>query len=89
MGWRRWANRQVRATLQRPLHQAPGRTTYHLARIDLERDRLVARSVDSRGSGDLISMTRANGFVIAPADAREIEAGTELPALLWRDFEYR
>jgi len=89
MGWRRWANQQVQATLERPLSQAPGRTTYHLARIGLERDRLVAHTVGSRGSGDLISMTRANGFVIAPANARAIEAGTELPALLWRDFEYR
>jgi molybdopterin molybdotransferase len=88
-GCRRWANPQARATLDGSLRQVPGRTTYHLARLETSGDRLVARVVNSRGSGDLISMTRANGFVIAPAEAREIPAGTDLPALLWRDFQYR
>lgn len=89
LGYRRWANRPVTAILDQALRQSTGRTNYHLARLEPANSSIVAHAVGSRGSGDLISMTRANGFVIAPGDAAEIPAGTELPALLWRDFQFR
>ena len=86
MGYRRWKNVEVPVTLGESFRQRPGRVTYHLARIELRPEGLVARPVKSTGSGDVLSLARANGFVVAPDDARDPGVGTRLPALLWRDF---
>ena len=89
LGYRRWANQPVTAVLQVALKQTAGRTTYHLARLEAGDGSLVARDVGSKGSGDLLSMTRANGFVIVPAETTEVARGSQVPALLWRDFQWR
>jgi hypothetical protein len=36
----------------------------------------------------VLSLARANGFVVSPADARDPGQGTRLPALLWKDFAH-
>ena len=89
MGRRRWANVRLSAELAQPLRRKPGRETLHLARFEFHEGKLVGHSVRSTGSGDVLSMVRANGFLITPADAGEQPAGTILPALLWRDFHLR
>jgi len=89
MGCRRWMNQEISATLDKRLQCLGGRTTYHLARLEPRRDGFAASIIRSSGSGDLLSMTRANGFVITPAGTGAIEPGTELRAMLWRDFHLR
>lgn len=89
MGYRAWRNPEMLATLERSLHTSPKRQTYHLARITASRDGLTVAPVQTRGSGDVISLARANGFVVTNVGTAELAAGTRLPALLWRNFELR
>jgi molybdopterin molybdotransferase len=89
MGFAAWDNLEVNATLAARLRRRPGRTGYHLARVAYEEDGFVATPVRTMGSGDVLSLVRANAFVITPAGAHSLEPGTEVPALLWRDFHLR
>jgi len=89
MGYRRWQNCDVRVTLDRPLSCRPGRTTYHLARITWNDGRYEGHRVSTTGSGDVLSMARANGFLVSPEQGGEFEPGDPLPALLWSDADYR
>jgi molybdopterin molybdotransferase len=83
MGLARWESPELLATLDEPLSAKAGRTTYHLARFETRGRRLHARAVDSRGSGDVLSMARADGWVVTPSTGGEYPAGSELPALGW------
>jgi molybdopterin molybdotransferase len=90
MGQRRWQNEPVVARVQAPIRQRPApRTTYHLARLVAERGHFAAVVVPSSGSGDVFAPVRANAFVITPPGTGNVEAGTELAALPWKDFELR
>jgi molybdenum cofactor synthesis domain-containing protein len=89
MGYRRWQNREVRVTLDRPLSCRPGRTTYHLARITWNDGRYEGHRVSTTGSGDVLSMARANGFLVSPEQGGDFAPGDELAALLWSDADYR
>jgi molybdopterin molybdotransferase len=89
MGYASWDNLEVRATLAERLRRKPGRTGYHLARVAYEDRGFVAMPVRNTGSGDVLSMVRANAFVISPAGAHSLDPGTEVPVLLWRDFHLR
>jgi molybdopterin molybdotransferase len=89
LGYRRWSNLHVRADVAWSPEQEPGRTTYHLARVEYAGGRFVAQHAGSKGSGDLLSMTRANGFVVTPPAGEALKQGESLPALLWRDFQFR
>jgi len=89
MGLSRWDNAVVTAMLDEPLDVKPGRATYHLARLDPSHGRFRARTARSRGSGDVLSMARANAWLITPAEGGKFPAGAELPALPWRDYQLR
>lgn len=78
---------EVRARLTEAVRQKPGRTWYRLAHLGVEDGTFVAAPVASAGSGDLVSATRANGFVVVPADVPVLDAGQEVRALLWPGFE--
>lgn len=69
---------ELTATLAEPLAAKPGRATYHLARVDAEAGRLVARPVRSQGSGDFVSLVRANAFIVTPAEAGALPVGAEV-----------
>jgi molybdopterin molybdotransferase len=84
MGLSRWDNVYLRATLDEPLAARSGRATYHLARLEAADGVLHARPIDSRGSGDVLSLVRADGWLVTPAAGGDFAAGTELPALPWR-----
>ena len=57
--------------------------------LDPANRRFHAEPVDSTGSGDVLSMARANGFLITPDDGGDYAAGDELPALRWHDAWHR
>ena len=65
----------LRARLGETLRKKPGRL--HFVRVTLERDGdgVVARSTGSQSSGVLSSLTRAQGILLFPAEARELRAG--------------
>jgi molybdopterin molybdotransferase len=77
---------EVRARVTETVRQKPGRTWYRLARIALRDGFFHATPVRSSGSGDMVSASRANGFIVIPADSQGLEAGTEARALLWPGF---
>jgi molybdopterin molybdotransferase len=88
-GYARWQNRTLPAMLAAPLAARPGRETYHLARIDTGNAGLLARRVAATGSGDVLALTRANGFIVTPAEGGDLAAGTAVRVLVWRGFETR
>lgn len=77
------------AVLGAPVARRPGRTSFVLASVALEEGRFVARPVRSTSSGDVVSLSRANAFVVAPGSEHAIEAGAAVSVLPWRDFERR
>lgn len=88
-GASRWDDRPARAVLAERLRRRPGRTTYHLARVDLATVPPTARPVRTMSSGDVLSMARANAFVVTEGSPHALEPGSEVDALLWPDFALR
>lgn len=89
LGYKQWDNAELTATLEAPLRAKAGRMTFHLARLRASAGLLLATGAGSRGSGDVLSMIRANGLVVTPAAGADLPAGATVPALLWRDFHLR
>ncbi len=89
MGYLEWRNAELAASLERPLAVGPKRQTYHLAHVSATREGLIARATVSHGSGDVLSLARANGFIVTSAGSADLEPGTVVPVLLWKDFHLR
>jgi molybdopterin molybdotransferase len=89
LGHRRFENVRMNALLGGRLRCKPGRLTFHLARISVERGRPVARPVSTTGSGDVLALARANGLVVTEPDADELPGGSEVEVWLFRDFHLR
>ncbi len=83
MGWAAWDHAWARARLTAPLRRKPGRTTFQLARIEVRDDRLTVTPVRTMGSGDVLSMVRANGFVIAGPGNHAVPEGEPVTVLPW------
>jgi molybdopterin molybdotransferase len=73
----------LRATLLTPLRRKPGRLTYHLAHLRWHEGKPLVAPVASASSGDVLSLVRANAFIVAPGDAQAIPAGAEVDVLAW------
>jgi molybdopterin molybdotransferase len=86
MGQSRWMPQHLTATLETAIEQRPGRQTYHLARLAAGRGGLVARRAGAAGSGDVLALARANGFIVTPANAGRIEADSPVDVLPWRHY---
>jgi molybdopterin biosynthesis enzyme len=77
---------ELRVTVVERLRRRPGRLTYHLARVTYEGGRAVASPVKSMSSGDVVSLSRANAFLVVPGAKDALEAGAEVQALVWGEF---
>jgi molybdopterin molybdotransferase len=73
----------LRAMLVAPLRRRPRRLTYHLAHLRWHEGKLLVAPVTSASSGDVLSLVRANAFVVAPGDTQPIPAGTEVDVVAW------
>jgi molybdopterin molybdotransferase len=73
----------IAVRLAEPLRRKPGRTTYALAHVEVVDGAWVARPARSAGSGDVLSLVRANAFLVVPGDPHAVEAGTLVDAILW------
>lgn len=71
------------AVLTGSLRTRPGRRTYHLAHIEFSAAGPRATPVKSTGSGDVLALSRANGFVITEKEQGGADAGASVPAMLW------
>jgi molybdopterin molybdotransferase len=89
MGYRRWETEEMRATLDGPLKVKPGRKTYHLARLSWREGQLRGERIGSTGSGDVLSLARANGFLVTSEEGADLGPGDQLTALPWNDAHHR
>jgi molybdopterin molybdotransferase len=89
MGFAGCAPPRVPVTLRGDLERKPDRTTFHLARVTAGERGLVAEPLPSTGSGDVLSLPRANAFVVTEPGTGAVPAGSALPAVLWPEFAHR
>ena len=73
----------LRAMLVAPLRRRPGRLTYHLAHLRWHDGKPLVVPVTSASSGDVLSLVRANAFIVAPGDTQPIPAGIEVDVVAW------
>ena len=78
-----WRRVELRAALATDLASRPGRVTFHLAELAVVGGGLRARPTATAGSGDVLALARANGFVVTSPDSHGEPAGTELRAIPW------
>ena len=88
-GYRHWKNQRLPAVLTEPLRTRSGRETYHLARLTVTSEGLTASPVAHAGSGDVLALARANGFIVMPESGASLAAGAAVPTFLWKDFNLR
>ena len=88
-GFTRCEAPRVPASLQAPLPRKPGRTTFHLGRVLPEGPRFLAEPLPSTGSGDVLSLARANAFLVTEPGQGLLPAGSTVAALLWPEFAHR
>lgn len=75
----------VKAKLTRPLVSSPKHAEYVRVKVGRVKDTLVATPL-SRGAGVAMSLVRADGFCIIPAELEGLEAGSESEIILLRDL---
>lgn len=70
---------RLRATAAERLKKSPGRQDFQRGILDSGKDgRLTVRSTGMQGSHVLSSMSRANCFIVLPAESGDVEAGEEV-----------
>ncbi|MDO9372561.1 MAG: molybdopterin molybdotransferase MoeA [Gammaproteobacteria bacterium] len=67
----------IKVVCSGPLKKAPGRTEFQRGRVESDANgNLVVHSTGDQGSGILTSMSRANCFIVLPAERSNVEAGS-------------
>jgi len=82
-GHRRTDRETWTAVLEEPIRRAPGRTEFIRAVIRWDGGHFLARSTGPQGSGILASMSRANGFLVVPAEVSELPVGASVDCQLF------
>jgi molybdopterin molybdotransferase len=66
----------LKAVCAEPLKKSPGRTDFQRGIVDMRDDGgLQVRSTGDQGSGILTSMSKANCFIVLPAERGNVEVG--------------
>jgi len=71
----------LEAKLAEPLKEKPGMTHFLPARVDWRGELAEVRPLRWQGSGDIASLSRANCFLVVPADRQDIAAGEKVSVL--------
>ncbi|MGB9434920.1 MAG: molybdopterin molybdotransferase MoeA, partial [Candidatus Acidiferrum sp.] len=71
----------LEATLAEPLQERPGLAHFLPARLDWNASAPKVAALRWQGSGDISTLTRANCFVVVPADRSDIRAGEKVSVL--------
>jgi molybdopterin molybdotransferase len=66
----------LKATLASPIRKMRGRTEFQRGVLAADEDGWTVRTTGEQGSGVLSSMSQANCFIVLPADAGDLGAGT-------------
>lgn len=76
MGHTRLYRRTITARLTHDLKHQPGRTEFVRITLAKEQGGYAATSTGAQGSGMLLSMARADGLMVVPADSTGVAAGS-------------
>ncbi|MGB7728330.1 MAG: gephyrin-like molybdotransferase Glp [Candidatus Acidiferrum sp.] len=71
----------LEATLAEPVQEKPGLTHFLPSRVEWQGPRPQVRVLPWQGSGDIAALTRANCFLLVPADRPDIPAGEKVSVL--------
>ncbi len=77
----------VNAVMARKIATALGRKNFVRVRVIQKNDDLQAEPVSAKGSGNLSTMTRANGFVIVPENREGLAEGEKVIVHLFGEVE--
>jgi molybdopterin molybdotransferase len=89
LGYTRCAPPCLKAKLRAPLARRPGRTTLHVGRVTRDGEELVAEPLPSTGSGDVLSLVRANAFLVTEPGQEPQPEGSMIAALFWPEAGHR
>ena len=77
----------VRAKMTRKITTALGRKNFVRVRVIQKNDELQAEPVSAKGSGNLCTMTKANGYVIVPENREGLGEGESVVVHLFGEVE--
>ncbi len=77
----------VKAVMSKKIATALGRKNFVRVKVVQKNDDLIAEPVSAKGSGNLSTMTRANGFVIVPENREGLSEGEKVTVHLFGDVE--
>ena len=77
----RATDRHLPARLAEPVHRRKGRRGYFPARLGSSQDALDVRLVPTKGSADMVAMSKADALAIFSEEVEEFAAGTVVPVL--------
>jgi molybdopterin molybdotransferase len=77
----------VKAVMTKKIATALGRKNFVRVRVIQKNDELQAEPVSAKGSGNLSTMTRANGFVIVPENREGLAEGEKVTVHLFGQVE--
>ena len=77
----------VKAVMSKKIATALGRKNFVRVRVIQKNDELTAEPVSAKGSGNLSTMTRANGFVIVPENREGLTEGEKVTVHLFGEVE--
>ncbi len=75
----------LEATLAEAMHEKTGLTHFLPARIEWDEGRARVAALRWQGSGDIATLSRANCFLVLPADRQDIAAGESVSVLVRGD----
>jgi molybdopterin molybdotransferase len=71
----------LNATLSQPLHEKSGLTHFLPARLEWAATSPLVHALPWQGSSDIATLSRANCFLVVPADRHDIPAGEIISVL--------
>jgi molybdopterin molybdotransferase len=75
----------LEARLSEALAEKPGLTHFLPARVEWNGAAASVKAIPWQGSGDIVALASANGFLVVPADRERIAAGEPVRVLLRKD----
>jgi molybdopterin molybdotransferase len=76
----------IEAKLAKSLHEKPGLRHFLPARVEGRGADMEVHVLKWQGSGDIVALAQANGYVIVPPDQAAIEAGERVEVLMRREL---
>jgi len=89
MGHSRLFRRTITARLGHDLKDRAGRSHFVRATLQRDADGYIASSTGTQGSGVLMSMALADGFIIVPAETEALKAGDEVSVQLLQGMDFQ